>query len=124
MTDQDPRAAATALFEAMNNRDLDLLSSWLAPDAVFDFPGTKLLEGPDRIVRFIKILFHRYPELEFTTGRVIADGAAAAVEWTNQGRDRKDEPYRNAGVTIVELEDGKIGYLSDTFKDTAVFTRR
>ena len=124
MTNQDPRAAVAAVFEAMNGRDLELLAGWLAPDAVFDFPGTAPLEGPDRITRFIKILFHRYPRLEFTTGRVIADEAAAAVEWTNEGEDRRGEPYRNAGVTVVELRDGKIAYMSDTFKDTVVFMRK
>jgi ketosteroid isomerase-like protein len=124
MSDRDAREAAAAVFAAMNERDVELLVARLAPAAVFHFPGTKPLEGPDRIARFIKILFHRYPRLEFTTGRVIADERCAAVEWTNEGEDRGGEPYRNAGVTVIELAAGKIAYLSDTFKDTAVFTRR
>jgi uncharacterized protein (TIGR02246 family) len=119
----DPQSAAQTLFEAMNTRDLTELVELLAPDAVFHFPGTKPLQGPDRIRRFIEILFHRYPELCFTVGRVIADETAAAAEWTNQGTSRKGEPYANAGVTVLVLGQEGIVYLSDTFKDTAVFSR-
>jgi uncharacterized protein (TIGR02246 family) len=123
MTATDPRGAAQTLFEAMNSRELAALLELLAEDAVFHFPGTKPLEGPDRIRRFIEILFHRYPELRFEVGRVIADETAAAVEWTNQGTSRKGEPYENAGVTVLVLGQEGIVYLSDTFKDTAVFSR-
>ena len=123
MRPSDPRRAAEILFEAMNSRDLTELVELLAPDAVFHFPGTRPLEGPDRIRRFIEILFHRYPELRFTVQRVVADESAAAAEWTNAGTSRKGEPYENAGVTVLVLGEEGIVYLSDTFKDTAVFTR-
>lgn len=124
MSEGAARDAVAAVFAAMNERDVGLLLERLAPDAVFHFPGTAPIEGPDRIARFIKILFHRYPRLEFKTGRVIADARSAAVEWTNAGEDRNGEPYANAGVTVIELVGERIAYLSDTFKDTAVFTRR
>jgi len=123
MTDLDPRSAAVLLFEAMNTRELSGLLALLADDAVFHFPGTRPIEGPDRIRRFIEILFHRYPELRFAVGRVIADETSVAVEWTNRGTSRKGEPYANAGVTVLVLRDGRIAYLSDTFKDTTVFSR-
>jgi ketosteroid isomerase-like protein len=115
--------AAQLVFDAMNGRELGHLLHCLADNAVFHFPGTKPIEGPDRIERFIKILFHRYPELNFTVGRTIVDETLAAVEWANRGVDRKGELYANAGVTIIELVEGRIAYLSDTFKDTAIFTR-
>jgi len=123
MRPSDPRHAAQILFEAMNSRELDPLVELLAPDAVFHFPGTKPIEGPDRIRRFIRILFHRYPELRFTVERVIADESSAAAEWTNAGESRKGEPYENAGVTVLVLGEEGIVYLSDTFKDTAIFAR-
>ena len=119
MTTVDPRRAAETMIEAMNTRVLDRLVSLLAEGAVFHFPGTDPLEGPERIGRFLRILFYRYPELRFTVGRTIADERSVAVEWTNEGTDRKGEPYRNAGVTVIEIDERGIVYLSDTFKDTS-----
>jgi ketosteroid isomerase-like protein len=114
-----PKKAAEIIFNTMNTRNLDRLHEILDPEAVFYFPGTKPLNGPSKIEGFLKILFRSYPRLEFTTGRVIAEANRAAVEWTNEGEDRKGTPYTNAGVTVVELRNGRIVYMSDTFKDTS-----
>lgn len=117
------RDAAARIFEAMNARDLEPLAALFHPEAVFHFPGTVPVKGPDAIARFLRILLRRFPTLAFAPGRVIAEGDRAAVEWTNEGADRNGAPYRNAGVTVLELEEGRIAYLSDTFKDTSVFAR-
>ncbi len=45
----------------------------------------------------------------------------AAVHWTNRGMNRKNKPYENQGVTILEIEKGKIKFISDFFKDTEKF---
>jgi len=124
MTEQ-ARRIAHLVFERLNERDPARFVELAAPRTVFHFPGTKPIEGPERIARFLKILFHMYPRLHFTVGRVVAEGRLAAAEWTNEGHNRNDEPYANAGVTMIELDDeGRIVYLSDTFKDTAVFMKR
>ena len=123
MPDLTPKKAAKALFEAMNTRDLQNFTELLAEEIIFHFPGTAPLEGPDRIIRFLKVLFYKFPRLDFKISRIVANETGAAVEWTNEGNFRKGAPYTNAGVTWLELVDGKIVYLSDTFKDTAMFTR-
>jgi ketosteroid isomerase-like protein len=56
--------------------------------------------------------------LAFKVQRVIYQGDQAAVHWTNQGMNRRQEPYQNEGVTILEMRDNKISYISDFFKDT------
>jgi ketosteroid isomerase-like protein len=117
------REVMSRIFEAMNGRDLTGLKGLLAAEAEFHFPGADVLLGPEAIARFLKILFRRFPKLAFETGRFVAEGDRAAVEWTNAGEDRKGEPYRNAGVTVIEMKDGRIVYMSDTFKDTSVFSR-
>ena len=111
---------AVALFHAMNARDPAAFAAHLCGDAVFHFPGTKPIEGAARIERFLKILFFKFPALAFEVGRVIADERRAAVEWTNRGTSRDGAPYQNAGVTVIELgKEGRVAYLSDTFKDTS-----
>jgi len=114
-----PKETATSLFEALNGRDLAALSSLLAEDAVFHFPGLKPLSNRVQIERFFKTLFFKYPTLVFSIGRIIADDRCAAVEWANKGETQAGKPYENAGVTIVELDGERIAYLSDTFKDTS-----
>jgi len=107
----------------MNARDPAAFASLLAEGAVFHFPGTAPIEGGARIEKFVKILFFKFPALAFELRRVICDERRAAVEWANEGTSRDGAPYRNAGVTVIELDgDGRVVYLSDTFKDTS-FTR-
>ena len=108
-------------FEVFNNRDTQKMATLLNPDAEFFFPKTRPLIGKDRILKFLKILFRQYPQLSFTIQRVIAQDAQAAVHWTNQGFNRRKEPYQNEGVTILEIQNGKISYISDFFKNTEKF---
>ena len=125
LSTMSPAEIASALFGAMNARDPAAFAALLAEGAVFHFPGTEPIEGAARIEKFVKILFFKYPALAFRPGRVICDDHRAAVEWTNEGASRDGAPYRNAGVTVIELDaDGRVAYLSDTFKDTSFAIRQ
>jgi ketosteroid isomerase-like protein len=105
-------------FQVFNNRDLDGMGALLHSNASFYFPKTQPLLGKDRILKFLKILFRQYPELSFNVARVIRQGNHAAAHWTNRGINRRQELYENEGVTIFEMEEGKIIFISDFFKDT------
>jgi ketosteroid isomerase-like protein len=105
-------------FEVLSEQALDKADNLLAPQAEFYFPKTQPLVGKDRILKFLKIFFRQYPELSFTVVRVIRQGDQAAVHWTNHGINRRKEPYENEGVTILEMENGKIRFISDFFKNT------
>ena len=105
-------------FDVFNHRDPKEMGGLLNPGAELHFPKTQPLIGEKRIFKFLNILFRQYPELAFTIQRVIMQGDHAAVHWTNQGINRRKEPYRNEGVTILEIQNGKISFISDFFKDT------
>lgn len=115
MTNSDP---FLEFFQILNERDLEAANSLLDPRAEFFFPKTKPIIGKERILKFLKVFFRGYPELIFTVERVICDGDKAAVHWTDRGVNRKKEPYENEGVTLLELKEGKIVYISDFFKNT------
>jgi ketosteroid isomerase-like protein len=108
-------------FDLVNERDLKKLEALLMEKAEFYFPKTKPMVEKNRIIRFFKILFHRFPRLEFRTRRIIIQGSKAAVHWSNQGMSRREESYENEGVTILEMEKGRIRFISDFFKDTEKF---
>jgi ketosteroid isomerase-like protein len=108
-------------FEIFNSRDMDRMGELLHEDAEFYFPKTQPLIGKARILKFLNILFRQYPELSFDIQRIICEGDNAAVHWTNKGRSRRKEPYQNEGVSILEIKDDKISFISDFFKDTQRF---
>ena len=112
---------AVEFFRRMNSRIIDDMVDLLKEDTRFLFPKTQPLTGKERIVKFFQILFRQYPELHFEVQGIIAEGERVAVHWTNQGLNRKRQPYENEGVTWFEFEHGKIRLISDFFKDTGKF---
>jgi len=116
---RDVRDAAHILFSAMNRRDLSFLGERLADDAAFDFPGAGTIEGKRRILVFLRLLFRRYPRLEFTVEDILVEGDQACAKWSNEGENSAKEPYMNRGMTLLRVKDGKIVFLSDYFKDTS-----
>ena len=108
-------------FDAVNARDIEKMGDVLHPDATFLFPKTAPLEGRERVIRFFNILFRQYPELLFDIQRVIGESGWFAVHWTNRGTSRKKEPYKNEGVTLLEMEGAQIRFMSDFFKNTEKF---
>ena len=108
-------------FELVNTRDLNMLEQLLTEDAEFYFPKTRPLLGKKQIIRFFRILFRQYPELVFQVQRKIVQRGSAAVHWVNRGANQRGEPYNNEGVTLLEMETGRITFISDFFKDTGKF---
>ena len=108
-------------FDALNNRNLQQIEALLDENAELLFPKTQPLHGKRRVVKFLRLLFRKYPELEFTVHHIIRQGDLAAVHWTNRGISRHDESYANEGVTLIEISGNKIRFISDFFKDTEKF---
>ena len=108
-------------FDFVNKRDMNKFKDLLTENAAFYFPKTRPLIGKERILRFFGILFRQYPELVFTIQRTIVQHPLAAVHWTNRGANRRQEPYENEGVTILEIEGPRVKFISDFFKDTGKF---
>lgn len=115
------RAALAAFFGAVSKRDLDALGELLDADTVFLFPKTDALRGAERIQRFFRVLFHRYPRLDFELLDTVIEGDRAAAHWRNAGEARDGSPYANEGVTWFRFEGGRLVLISDFFKDTERF---
>ena len=107
-------------FDVFDHRNLEKMSGVLTANAELCFPKTQPLIGEKRIFKFLNILFRQYPELVFEIQRVILQDDWAAVHWTNQGLNRRNEPYQNEGVTLLEMQAGKIKFISDFFKNTDI----
>ncbi len=117
----DAEQISHEFFTCFNNRDPERLRALLDEKAALYFPKTQPLLGADRILKFLHILFRQYPELFFTVHRTLVQGNRTAVHWTNRGKNRRGEFYKNEGMTLLEFEAGKISFISDFFKDTGKF---
>ncbi len=115
-------ALVKKFFELLNNKDFDNLEKYLSPDVVFHFPGTKPLHGPKKVVQLLKIIYRRYTNLTFEIKEVIIQGERIAAVWQNAGTDTTGNQYKNEGVTIFQVEDDKVTYMNDYFKDTSFTT--
>ncbi len=110
---------ALIIFRAMNERKFDEFESYLDENLVLDFPGPGRIEGKRRVLIFMKTLLRKYPVLCFNVYEVLVDGDQACALWTNKGENLLGEPYQNSGVSIIHLDNGKITFISDYFKDTS-----
>lgn len=109
-------------FNLLNKRDMAGMEELLAEGAELYFPKTRPLSDKTSVIRFFKILFRQYPELSFEIQDTIIEGQKAAVHWKNKGFSRRGETYENEGITIFRGEtNGRIGFMSDFFKDTEKF---
>ena len=117
------RELAELVVTSMDKRDFTLYEKHVAEDAVLDFPGSEKVKGCRRIIVFLKAVLRKYPELKFTIEKIIVDGTGAAVVWSNKGKHKSGEPYKNRGITLVKSSAGKIVLISDYFKDTSFLKR-
>lgn len=115
------QAASERFFDALNGRDFAAIEQLLDDDAQLYFPKTKPLFGRQRVIKFLRLLFRKYPQLDFSVRRIIGQQGQAAIHWTNRGADRHGNLYENEGVTLIELSGNRIRFISDFFKDTEKF---
>jgi ketosteroid isomerase-like protein len=111
----------TTFFHAANSHNLTALEGLFTDDIEFFFPKTRPLMGKKPVLRFFAILFKQYPRLTFQVHMTIIQSEKAAVHWTNEGTNRKGNPYGNEGVSLLRFENNKICFISDFFKDTENF---
>ena len=110
---------ALLLFKEMNIKSFKEIDGYLHDNLALDFPGAGRVDGKRRVLVFFQALLRKYPILCFNVYEYFADGEQVCVLWTNKGENLAGEAYENSGVTVMHIEDGKITFISDFFKDTS-----
>ena len=113
------RELAELVVSSMDKREFTLYEKYVAEDAKLDFPGSETVKGCRRIIVFLKAVLRKYPELKFIIENIIVDADKAAVVWSNKGKHKSGEPYKNRGITLVQMRNGEIVLISDYFKNTS-----
>jgi steroid delta-isomerase-like uncharacterized protein len=127
-----PAEVARAAFEAAARKDPDGVAAAGAPDCVDDFVAIGEMRGRAAVRAFFSELFAAFPDFELSVDRIVADDAAAAVQWHAAGTFTGG-PFQGIlptgrrvqvrGVDVMEIADGLVQH--DTiYYDGASFARQ
>ncbi len=110
-------------MDDLEKRNLDVLRGWFSEKSVLWMPPTEPIEGDRRILAMFRIIFRMYTEIHWKVKDVYAVGGNRYIYSTESwGTIGKQTPYKNSILSIIDFDaDGRIAYLSDYFKDTAIF---
>lgn len=103
-------------FRQLNAGQYEWLLSWCRADVTHYFAGDHALGGKRHSVagvrRWFRRLDHLFPVLEFHVHDVLVKGppwnTRAVVRWTDTGRLRTGEPYKNHGVHLLRFQWGRV----------------
>jgi len=114
----------TAFMQDLQSKEVANLKKWFGPESRLWMPPGDPIEGGSRILAMFRKIFSRYKKLNWKVVRIYpVDNRTFVYETDSWGVIGENRPYKNSILTIIEFdESGKIAWLSDYFKDTAIFT--
>lgn len=112
-----------AFMQDLQSKDVANLRKWFGPASRLWMPPGETVEGDSRILATFRKIFSRYKELNWKVTQIYPVNQNKFIyETESWGVIGQDKPYQNHILTVVEFDDeGKILFLSDYFKDTAIF---
>lgn len=113
----------TAFMQDLQSKEVANLKKWFGPVSRLWMPPGETVEGDSRILATFRKIFSRYKELNWKVTQIYSVNQNKFIyETESWGVIGENKPYKNRILTIIEFdEDGKIVFLSDYFKDTAIF---
>jgi hypothetical protein len=111
----------------LESKDIEQLRKWFFEKSVLWMPPVAPIEGERRILTAFRLIFRGYSDLHWNVGEIFSNnttnGKLRYVYQTESwGTIGKTTPYKNSIMTLIEFdEQGRILFLSDYFKDTAIF---
>ncbi len=107
----------------LNSRDLENLMPWFREDAQLWIPPSPLVCGSKRINLLLKLIFRRYRDIQWEIVELYqASDNVILVEMRSFGTFTSGKVYENNLISLIKYTgSGKIFYISDYFKDTAIF---
>jgi hypothetical protein len=110
-------------MDDLEKRDTSLVLKWFADNGVLWMPPSEPIEGARRVAAMFRVIFRMYAEIHWKVTDVYPVSDVRFIYMTDSwGTIGKSTPYRNSIMSIIEFNaENKITYLSDYFKDTAIF---
>jgi steroid delta-isomerase-like uncharacterized protein len=107
--------ALTFSNKIWNERDLDYVQESFSPNCKIHSPLGEY-QSPKQMLEIIQTWFKAFPDLIVNHLTPITEGNRVAIQWQAQGTHKgafqgiepTDKPIHYNGVTIYEIQDGKI----------------
>ena len=98
-----------ALHKLEEDRELDPIVATYSEDCeVGNIIVPEKFKGPDGARRFWSEYRDTFGEIHSSFRNVIAADGSAALEWTTKATSADGDPLEYDGVSILEIEDGKV----------------
>lgn len=125
------KKAMVKAFQAMDNHDLKTFMSAWQDDAVFIYPGeiyaSGSFEGKAAIEGWFRKFFEQFPKIHFDIQDICVKNIFAmsgnnvvAVHWNIHLTNREGRVGENSGVTILNIEGGKVARAKDFIFDLGI----
>ena len=122
------RKAIAGAFEAMNRHDLPKFMSAWRDDGVFIYPGeipaSGTFQGKSAVEGWFRKFFEQFPRIQFDVQDICVRNIFAligtnvvAVHWNIHLTNREGRVGENSGVTVVNIEGGKVFLVKDFIFD-------
>lgn len=107
----------------LNSRDPGKLKTWFRDDAQLWIPPAPLVCGSKRIELLLKLIFRRYSDIQWEILELYqASENVILVEMRSSGTFISGKAYENNLISLIKYTGaGKIFFISDYFKNTAIF---
>lgn len=102
------RQVAEALYLAFLAGDKDGMLKLLHEDVDVSFLGQARVRGKNAASRFFDFAGTLLVDVQFTLDELIVDGDVAAGVWHETARTASGKPWRNHGVDVIHVREGKI----------------
>ena len=121
MSEQVVNAFIQALWTLEETKDAGPLAALYAEDALIgNVIAPDHYHGPDGAKTFWTEYRGSFESAKSKFRNVIAGDGNAALEWTTEGTSFNGSPLSYSGVTILEIEDGKVTRSSAYFDPSAL----
>ena len=121
MSEQIANQFIQALWTLEETKDAGPLAALYAEDALIgNVVSPDRFHGPDGAKTFWTEYRGSFDVAHSTFRNVVSGQGSAALEWTTEGTSFSGSPLSYAGVTILEIEDGRVSRSSAYFDPSAL----
>jgi len=106
MSVEEMKALERRYYEAMNKKDLKVISELTASDIVLH-GSLDEIRGLEELIKYIEGVLKAFPDAHFTIDDIIVEGDKVAFRWTFTGTHKgefKGMPPTNKKVTVWGIE--------------------
>lgn len=122
------KRSVAATFTAFNNKDLDKFMSGWHENGVFIYPGdipeSGIYEGKEAVTEWFRNMMNRFQTIRFEVRDICVKKSfdlvgtnTLAVHWDLNLVNQSGRSGSNAGVSVIQIEKGKVVMVKDYIFD-------